>query len=48
MQVPDRLWEDPETFQSFIDYRLIVRLCTAENVTILGEGGLLNMPNWAG
>jgi hypothetical protein len=45
VQVPDRLWEDPETFQSFIDYRLIVRLCTAENVTILqGEGGLLNMP----
>ena len=40
-----RLWEDRETFQSFIDYRLIVRLGTAENDTIIrGEGGLLNMP----
>lgn len=48
VQVPEGLWEDPETFLSFIDYRLIVRLCTAENVTIIqGEGGLLNMPGIA-
>ncbi len=43
VQVPPDLWQEPETFQSFIDYRLIVRLSTAENVTIIqGEGGLLN------
>ncbi|MFG1793243.1 family 3 encapsulin nanocompartment shell protein [Nocardia sp. NPDC049149] len=48
VQVPPGLWEDPETFESFINYRLIVRLCTAENHTILsGEGGLLNMPGIA-
>lgn len=45
VQVPPQLWEDPETFESFINYRLIVRLCTAENHTIIsGEGGLLNIP----
>jgi hypothetical protein len=45
VQVPDRLWEDPETFESFLNYRLIVRLGTAENVTILcGEAGLLAYP----
>src|SRR5258706_15999278 len=33
VQVPPDLWEDPETFASFIDYRLIVRLGTAENHT---------------
>ncbi|HXP20202.1 MAG TPA: family 3 encapsulin nanocompartment shell protein [Streptosporangiaceae bacterium] len=45
VQVPPDLWEDAETFESFINYRLIVRLATAENHTILlGEGGLLNMP----
>ncbi|MFI9503698.1 family 3 encapsulin nanocompartment shell protein [Nocardia sp. NPDC052566] len=48
VQVPPGLWEDPETFESFVNYRLIVRLCTAENVTIIsGEGGLLNMPGIA-
>jgi hypothetical protein len=48
VQVPDRLWEDPETFESFINYRLIVRLATAENVTIIrGEGGLLEFPGLA-
>jgi hypothetical protein len=48
VQVPDRLWEDPETFESFINYRLIVRLATAENVTIIrGEGGLLEYPGIA-
>jgi hypothetical protein len=45
VQVPPGLWEDRETFQSFIDYRLIVRLGTAENDTIIrGDGGLLGMP----
>lgn len=48
VQVPPDLWVDPRAFASFIDYRLIVRLCTAENETIIrGEGGLLNMPGIA-
>ena len=48
VQVPPGLWEDPETFEAFINYRLIVRLGTAENHTILrGEGGLLNHPGIA-
>ncbi|MGH3760770.1 family 3 encapsulin nanocompartment shell protein [Actinophytocola sp.] len=48
VQVPPDLWEDADAFQSFIDYRLIVRLGTAENVTIIrGEGGLLNIPGIA-
>ncbi|HEX6074237.1 MAG TPA: family 3 encapsulin nanocompartment shell protein [Micromonosporaceae bacterium] len=43
VQVPPGLWEDPDSFESFINYRLIVRLCTAENHTIIrGESGLLN------
>jgi hypothetical protein len=47
-QMPDGLWDDPETFNTFIDYRLIVRLCTAENVAIIrGEGGLLGLPDIA-
>jgi hypothetical protein len=45
VQVPPDLWKDPETFETFINYRLIVRLGTAENDTIIrGEGGLLNTP----
>ncbi len=48
VQVPPGLWEEPETFESFLNYRLIVRLATAENHTILcGEGGLLSMPGIA-
>jgi hypothetical protein len=48
VQVPDGLWEDPDTFESFINYRLIVRLATAENNTIIrGRGGLLELPNIA-
>jgi len=48
VQVPPDLWEDPETFESFINFRLIVRLCTAENVTIIrGRGGLLEIPGIA-
>lgn len=45
VQVPDQLWEDPRAFESFINYRLIIRLCTAENHTILsGPQGLLSWP----
>lgn len=45
VQVPPGLWEDSETFESFLNYRLIVRLGTAENHTIIrGETGLLNIP----
>lgn len=45
VQVPPDLWEDPDTFENFLNYRLIVRLCTAENHTIIsGPGGLLHMP----
>lgn len=48
VQVPPDLWEDFDAFQSFIDYRLVMRLGTAENVTIIrGEGGLLNLPGIA-
>jgi hypothetical protein len=48
VQVPPGLWDDPVTFESFINYRLIVRLGTAENNTIIrGEGGLLNHPGIA-
>jgi len=44
VQVPPDLGEDAETFESFVNYRLIVRLATAENHTILrGDGGLLNL-----
>jgi hypothetical protein len=46
--VPDGLWEDVDAFESFLNFRLIVRLCTAENYTILhGDGsgrGLLAEP----
>lgn len=45
VQVPPDLWEDPDTFEQFINYRLIVRLATAENNTIIrGPEGLLNLP----
>ena len=48
VQVPAGLWEDAATFESFINYRLIVRLGTAENHTIIrGEGGLLSIPGIA-
>ena len=48
VQVPPSLWEDTETFESFINYRLIVRLGTAENHTIIrGQGGLLSIPGIA-
>jgi hypothetical protein len=45
VQVPLGLWEDPPTFESFINYRLIVRLSTAENHAIIrGPAGLLSTP----
>jgi hypothetical protein len=48
VQVPDGLWEDVDAFESFVNYRLIVRLATAENHTILcGQAGLLNAPGIA-
>jgi hypothetical protein len=48
VQVPPDLWEDAETFESFINYRLIIRLGTAENHTIIrSQGGLLNIPGIA-
>jgi hypothetical protein len=48
VRVPDGLWEDPDAFESFVNYRLIVRLATAENHTILcGQDGLLNAPGIA-
>lgn len=48
VQVPPGLWEDAETFEAFIDYRLVIRLGTAENHTIIrGEAGLLNIPGIA-
>ncbi len=52
VQIPDGLADEPDTFESFVNYRLIVRLATAENHTILvGDGtpgsGLLNMPDIA-
>jgi hypothetical protein len=47
-QVPPALLEDPDGLASFIDYRLVARLATAENYTILrGPGGLLNIPGIA-
>lgn len=48
VQVPPDLWEDEETFESFISHRLIFRLSTAENHTIIrGHGGLLELPGIA-
>jgi hypothetical protein len=48
VQIPDGMWEDDTALQSFVDSRLIPRLGTAENHTIIsGEGGLLNYPGVA-
>lgn len=44
IQLPDGLADDPEALEPFINYRLIQRLSTAENETIIrGPGGLLNI-----
>jgi hypothetical protein len=48
VQVPPDLWTDRGAFTSFVDHRLVMRLGTAENETIIcGEGGLLNVPGIA-
>jgi hypothetical protein len=45
VRIPDGLVDDPEAFAEFIDYRLLVRLATAENQALtLGEHGILNYP----
>jgi hypothetical protein len=48
VQVPPDLWDDPDAFETFVNYRLVVRLATAENHTLLrAEGGLLQHPGIA-
>lgn len=48
VQVPPDLWDDPPTFESFINYRLVMRLSASENHTIIrGESGLLSIPGIA-
>ena len=48
VQLPDELADDPEALAVFIDYRLLVRLATAENQALtIGEHGLLNQPSIA-
>src|SRR5882672_5166582 len=45
VQVPPALLDDPAALASFIDFRLLVRLATAENQMLtLGRGGLLETP----
>jgi hypothetical protein len=45
VQLPPGLAEDPVGLESFLNARLVMRLGTAENHTLLsGESGLLNMP----
>lgn len=45
VQIPDELRDDPDALAVFLDYRLLVRLATAENQALtLGEHGLLNQP----
>lgn len=40
VQLPPALLDDPEALATFIDYRLLVRLCTAENqALVIGRGG---------
>jgi hypothetical protein len=44
VQVPAGLADDEEAFELFFNYRLVARLSTAENHTIIrGESGLLNI-----
>jgi hypothetical protein len=44
VQIPDGLADDADAFGHFLDYRLVARLSTAENYTIIrGKGGLLNI-----
>ena len=45
VQLPPGLADDPAAFASFLDARLVFRVGTAENHTLLcGEDGLLNLP----
>lgn len=45
VQVAPALLDDPVALASFIDFRLLVRLATAENqMLVLGRGGLLETP----
>jgi hypothetical protein len=44
VQIPEPLFADPVALASFIDFRLLVRLGTAENQTLArGRGGLLEL-----
>jgi hypothetical protein len=48
VQIPEELVKDPEALAVFVDYRLLVRLATAENQALtIGEGGLLRHPEIA-
>jgi hypothetical protein len=48
VQIPDGLEADPEALATFLDYRLLVRLATAENQALtIGPYGLLNHPEIA-
>jgi Phage capsid family len=48
VQIPDGLAEDAEALAAFLDYRLLVRLATAENQALtIGPYGLLNHPEIA-
>ncbi|HEY0699325.1 MAG TPA: family 3 encapsulin nanocompartment shell protein, partial [Micromonospora sp.] len=48
VQIPDELADDPEALAVFVDYRLLVRLATAENQALTcGEHGLLSHPEIA-
>lgn len=43
--VPPQILADPAALAAFVDFRLLVRLGTAENDELLnGDGGLLNIP----
>lgn len=45
VRIPPGLADDPAAFESFLDHRLVFRLGTAENHTLLcAEGGLLTLP----
>ncbi len=44
VQIPTSLIDDSEALASFINHRLIIRLCTAENQALSrGKGGLINI-----
>lgn len=48
VRIPEGLEQDPEELARFLDYRLLVRLATAENQALtIGEHGLLRHPGIA-